>query len=624
MAKRMAKKTAREFSHDRIIEADLRPVALHGDWLTASARFTRAVTEVCTRFDLAVRIAPGGGKGAPACFIRPKATVEINAELLKVNPATVNPEDPEDRKRYPVAWCGLVHEASHADHTEWTDRVKERETPRAVLEAALLLEESRIEAQHLRRRPEDRDVLRAGNQEVVLAPTKGQPIMSVSQAMKVAGLILARVDAGTFTEDDVAEERAKVIAALGSRASLILEKAQKIWRAAQTTDDFDTKGMLRLGREWAELAGEDTSKTADNASGTMSTESGEPEGAERGRTNRTYEGGIPKVVKSGGEDSDAKDGKGGKGKGGKDGKGDGEGEGDSERTAKERIEREVKKMKRAGHGPGSVPLGSGRGLTGWRDPTEDEKAAARRLTRRLMKAMLRERTEMPLTSELPPGRVRMRSAISRDVQIDSGRMPTAEPFRRKEHKSNPMPPLRAGVCMDISGSMTSVIGPASQAAWIVARAVAKYPESRHMFMTFADYLAEPVIFPREVPEKVPEIETGGGDECMSKAIDILDGSLGLSRPGAARLLVCLTDAMLTITAEGKRVHKQVQRLVASGCRVLWITQEGPLAYQRPDPYGPYLNTIPQVRAVHIPESMMEANMPDIIIDEVVRVLKDTQ
>jgi hypothetical protein len=56
-----------------------------------------------------------------------------------------------DRERYPALWGVLVHEAAHTDHTRW-----KMPAGSAEVSAALLLEESRIEAAHLTRRPGDR------------------------------------------------------------------------------------------------------------------------------------------------------------------------------------------------------------------------------------------------------------------------------------------------------------------------------------------------------------------------------------------------------------------------------------------------------------------------------------
>ena len=56
------------------------------------------------------------------------------------------------------------------------------------------------------------------------------------------------------------------------------------------------------------------------------------------------------------------------------------------------------------------------------------------------------------------------------------------------------------------------------------------------------------------------------------AIDALDGALGLSRPGAARLLVIISDGQYKDTqhADGQA---RITRLAAAGCGILWLAPD---------------------------------------------------
>ena len=63
-------------------------------------------------------------------------------------------------------------------------------------------------------------------------------------------------------------------------------------------------------------------------------------------------------------------------------------------------------------------------------------------------------------------------------------------------------------------------------------------------------------------------------EDFRSAIDALDGALGLSRPGAARLLVIISDGQYKDTqhADGQA---RITRLAAAGCGILWLAPDQP-------------------------------------------------
>ena len=131
-------------------------------WLAFSATMTAQVAPVAGRDNLTVTVAPGAGRGAPACFIPASAEIEVNADHLPVDPATA---DPADRERYPALWGATVHECAHAAHSRWR---APKGTDAAWSAAALALEESRIEARQVARRSGDRAWLRACTCQIVV------------------------------------------------------------------------------------------------------------------------------------------------------------------------------------------------------------------------------------------------------------------------------------------------------------------------------------------------------------------------------------------------------------------------------------------------------------------------
>ena len=61
---------------------------------------------------------------------------------------------------------------------------------------------------------------------------------------------------------------------------------------------------------------------------------------------------------------------------------------------------------------------------------------------------------------------------------------------------------------------------------------------------------------------------------MEQAFDALDDALDLSRPGAARLLVIVSDGAYT---EDERAggQQRITRLARSGCGIFWLAPDGP-------------------------------------------------
>ncbi|MBH0777691.1 hypothetical protein IT779_15555 [Nocardia sp. NEAU-351] len=215
---------------------------------------TEHTPPIAGRDDLTVTIAPGAGHGTPAVFFPHRAAIELDGARLPVDPATVRPEHDSDRARYAGVWGALVHECAHAAHTRWQAPLV---ADPAVVDAAELLDESRIEAAQIRRRPTDRHWLRAASLEFVTGDLGGAEALETLPATpyaagQVAALILARVDAGILTPTETVPALAAVEAVVGA---VKLEALRAIWRQAHTLADTDTVGMLELGRAWVDLVG---------------------------------------------------------------------------------------------------------------------------------------------------------------------------------------------------------------------------------------------------------------------------------------------------------------------------------------------------------------------------------
>lgn len=575
--------------------------ATDAGWLALSAAVTEEAPLIADRDDLVVTVAPGAGHGSPACFFPPHAAIEINGVYLPagVDPATVAPHRSGDRARYAALWGLLVHECAHARHSLWNPPPG---TPSPVASAALLLEESRIEGAHIRRRPDDRHWLRASATGLVLDEIGPGTGMTRPEAAHTAGLLLARVDAGILTATESAPVAAAIETVLGATT---LTQLREIWQAAHCAGDDDTDTMLELGRRWCDAAGIPTDPTpapaatpaaatpgASGATGapTSSGESssdGDPaspptgEPTESGHTPAPDETGEPEETGELREPSDmdraisaalarvavavaceavpadpaelaaaARDEEAG-----------------SAATA-DRSARRVFSPTR-GHA-----MTGATAISGTRPPAPAERVAARQLGRALDTAAVRDRAVIKTGSVMPPGRLRMRGALAADAQRAAGALPTATPFVRTIRKVTPAPPLRLGIACDVSGSMYLVAAPVASAAWILAQAAHHTRTDATTATVIFGKHVRPITRPGETPTLVTEFDAGDGTEDIPTALDALDGALGLSRPGAARLLVVISDGQFT---PRKRAGGQTRmdRLRRSGCAVLWLAPPSP-------------------------------------------------
>jgi hypothetical protein len=86
-----------------------------------------------------------------------------------------------------------------------------------------------------------------------------------------------------------------------------------------------------------------------------------------------------------------------------------------------------------------------------------------------------------------------------------------------------------------------------------------------------------------------EFGTRDGTEEFCDAVDALDAALDLSRPGAARLLVVVSDGRFR-PDQRRGGHERVARLKKASCAVLWLALqadatpiEGALSIKLADP-----------------------------------------
>ena len=502
---------------------------------------TAQVAPVAGRADLTVTVAPGpAGERPPASSLPQRRSRSTATTSASTPPPPTPPTRPTASATPP---CGARRCTSA--RTPPTPAGAPQGTDAAWLSAATALEESRIEARQVTRRPGDRAWLRACTCQIVIGDftAASAPPASAAEAGLAAALILAREDAGIL-ESAEAEPVAQAVAAVIGEDKL--GQLRQVWREARRTRDDDTRGMVRLGRRWCRLLGVAPDQPAPKAG---PAEAGGPpspvatavgEATARVEDASRAEFAPPPPFPSG--EAEAR-----------------EAERQARRAAGDASARVFARD------PGTPPAAPRAPAA---SPPRNEQAAARRLARALREASAGGRAETVITSATPPGRLRMRHAVTADAQRAAGAMPTARPFTRVERRRVPAPPLAVGVACDVSGSMSGSTGPVASTAWILARATASLPAARTATVTYGRDV-RPVTYPGATPARVAEFSAAGKYEDFTRAVSALDGALGLARPGATRILVIVSDGRYKGTqhADGQKL---ITRLAASGYLVIWI------------------------------------------------------
>lgn len=546
-----------------------------GEFLRLSSEATNAyVPMIADRDDIVVFIAEGAGHGAPAAFVPDLAEIEVDSKWF---PQGVKPEHLSmlryGWKQQVPAFAGLIiHEAAgHANHSLWmTDKLARRENlsskERSYLNAATLLEESRVEHKALLERPQDHPWLQASATEIALKELSKQFTEDDADkitASRMAALIMARVDGGSIDETpEVRKVRDLIVATVGND---IYREMRAIWLESHQAEDRDTQKMLELGRRWVELTGDDG---GEGEIGLMAGAAGDPgEGAA---------GEMAKLLGAMARESSDE--------------ASGERERQSEnarmkefvgaRTSEAQQQREAeKKASEVFHaGPTSAYENPYNALKGYRAPTGEERRLASQTRKELESAYTRERAITKIHSQSPPGRIHMQGAMKGQSLRDQGLMDTSEPYKRKERKRTPTPPLAVGIIQDASGSQDRAAAAAASGAWVVATAASQL-DAKVAMVTFGNAITR-VISPGEKPSGVPVITANSGNHKFSWGVKALEGILGLMNPGYARLLIVMTDGYWE-ESEIRLRDPMLRRYVEAGVHVMWVVTDGQGYFAKP-------------------------------------------
>lgn len=531
----------------------------HPEWLPVGAQLGELVNDWAMRSDLVAYVGPGAGGPAPACYNPLLFEVEVNVDVAFGKGITADKvgdlTDRDTQFDWPKASGAIFHEAMHARFSRWSLVSALNDLTTDEFAAINLLEETRIEHAGVVAHPENRGFLRACALEIVLADAEEniKSLTSTRAAAQLAGLTLARVDAGVLDASDVELVSELITSFLGEDT---LVKLRSIWNRFQMHDDHynATGNLYDLSREWVavvEQAAKDNDESAESedkdssrefieellealndaaatASFAASDELGEQQTSEQ----------WAKIVSSKGKDAREKR--------------------DNEKESK------LIFSKGTGPTPGSK---SASYLYESRRPESKERAAAVKVASMLEKAKYRERDVTEVQSVVPPGRLRTRALVQGAALKEKGIVSSTEAWRRKARKHTDEPTLKIGVMVDISGSMRAAMEPMATTAWVMSEAARRVQAKAAMVYYGTDVF--PTLKPGQHLEKVNVYTAPDGTEKFDKAFKALDGALNLLHSDGARLLVIVSDGQYTDAEEEKARH-WMKRCHTEGVAVLWL------------------------------------------------------
>jgi hypothetical protein len=532
------------------------------EWFRVSAEMGEWLRGETGSEDLLAEVEPGAGLGHPAVHRPENRTVEVNPDRCApgVDPADIDMGSEEGRLRHPALAGAGCHEGSHEQFTLW--KLDQSPEKRAVVQAALLLEESAAERDRVRTVPGSRVLLRASFEHIVIGGLES--VGGVGHAAQLAALIHGRVDAGILGEDEMAPAIEVLRGIVGDR----YDQLREVWLGVHALPVRDDAAVMEaFGRQWLDILGDDAAGEDPGEDGVILCGSpsggdsdGDPDG---GREAAERIGRAARVVAEKAAEEAAEERSSVRAKA-------------AARSAKQAAKQAAEQRKAAGEVFREVRFvghGWGRGdegLSGEREPLPVELQQANELARRLARAQFRERVATRTASALPPGRLIPQAAVRRSAERSMGLMSTAEPWRQTVRRHAEEPPITVAIGCDISGSMADVVGHVASAAWMIARAVHRN-DGTTATVAYGERV-HAVIRPGEAPRKVRMFNADGGWENWTAALDVMNGSVFADARGV-RLAVFVSDGKYR-SAQWSAGSARLAPMLRSGVKVLWIGLNG--------------------------------------------------
>jgi hypothetical protein len=487
------------------------------------------------------------------------AEVEVNVSVAFG--ATVTPENIGDiRERgtqfdYPRASGAIFHEALHARYSRYDLLKANEDLSKNEMQALIILEETRIEALGVENYPANRVFLRACAMDIILDDVREhlEQNTTTRAIAQLAGLVCARVDAGSLDKEDALDVQDLIAEYFGDAR---YSQLRSIWLRFQKHEGHtNALPLYELAREWEKLISEVSEDKGD-------AEQDNPVAAALAgiitEIIESLEEAAEDIAIATGDEAQEQEQK-------EDWKEvvDLRGKAAKQQKDHEKISDEVFNKSSSEMGMS----GSMSRIKETRQPTGPERAAAVQIANMLERAKYRERDEKEVTSILPPGRLRSRAMLQEAAYKARGSMMHAEPWKRTVRKHTDDPTLNVGVMVDISGSMADAMQPMAVTAWAMSEAVRRV-QGRCAMVYYGSG-----VFPTLKPgQHLPEVNVytaPDGTEKFDKAFKALDGSLNLLNGTGARLLVVVSDGCYT-EPEREKATQWVRECEKNGVAVLWI------------------------------------------------------
>lgn len=563
------------------------------EWLRVGAQIGRLVNEWSFRGDLVVNLGETTSDPKVAALFNP-ASAEIEVNTVKAFGRLCDPDDIVDMTNrstqfnYPVATGAIFHEALHARFSRWDIKSAHDTLGRREFESLILLEESRIESLGVRLMPSNRLFLRSSAMEIVLADLDDDYLSKIETAYGagyLAGLTLARVDAGVLEPSDISSINEVLTTILGED---VIAQLREVWLEFQAHEDArNVQPLYDLATRWVEILeqvrkerGESEQEqpnyscghAEESQSGSGESGDGESDGESQNKSEglgaliaqmrEALEEAKDSVqISASAEIEDQRESEEWREQAQK------SAEKGKQKTENEKVAKEV-----YGVGTGPAPDSATTSiLAEVRKPNADERASAVKVARLLERAKYRERSAVEINSVIPAGRLRTRAVIQNKAMESRGLRPSAEPWRTTKRKHTETPELKVGVLVDISGSMRSAMNPMATTAWVLSEAVRRVQGKASMVYYGSSVFA--TLKPGQHLENVNVYTATDHTEKFDRAFKALDGAMNLVNGNGARLLVVVSDGQYS-DDERKAARRWIQTCDKNGVAVLWIGFDG--------------------------------------------------
>ena len=523
-------------------------------WLKTCAQIGAVVNSWSGRNDLAVYAGEDAvDNEAIAAFYHQTAEVEIN--LPKAFGKATTPEMVGDFTQREVQYdfagaTGVIyHEALHARYSNW-DYDLLNKADEKVGKTFMLLEESRIERKGVIQMPENQLFLRSSALDLALEDLTEESVGALSDiraCAQVAGLALARVDAGVIKLSDVRSTFDKVVEVIGMD---LFNNLRAIWVEFQQLHVSQIERGLALAEKWNDLLKEADPEGEQPSAGQMSQMIQDLMDAMESDADATSMSASMELADQQTQEEMKEE--------------------VAKRSSESKRKNESKKDAQEifSRSTGSNGTDSNSQLKEERNPTGHERASAVKIGQMLEKAKYRERSETVIKSHAPAGRLKARVLVQNEALKTKGVRDLAPAWRHKTRKHTDDPTLSIGIMVDISGSMSSAMESMATTAWVLGEAGRRVQAKTAMVYFGSDVF--PTLKVGQRLDKVSVYSAPDGTEKFGKAFKALDGALDLTYGTGVRLLVVVSDGHFT-GAETENAKATAKLCKENGVAVLWIT-----------------------------------------------------